>query len=66
MNKKIWFILAFSLFVSSLSGQNVRNRDNFNGNWRFFLGQVSDAENPSFNDASWRQLNLPHYCSIEG
>jgi beta-galactosidase len=66
MNKKIWFVVAFSLFVSGLSGQNIRNREDFNSNWRFFLGQVVDAEKPGFNDASWRQLNLPHDWSIEG
>jgi beta-galactosidase len=37
----------------------------FDENWKFFLGNVIDAENPSFNDESWRQIDLPHDWSIE-
>ena len=66
MYKKILTILVFCLFVSGLTGQNIRTKENFNSNWRFFLGQVADAEKSGFNDASWRQLNLPHDWSIEG
>ncbi|HWC15540.1 MAG TPA: glycoside hydrolase family 2 TIM barrel-domain containing protein [Terriglobales bacterium] len=33
--------------------------------WRFFLGDPADAETPSFNDAAWRSVDLPHDWSIE-
>ncbi|MGW8314099.1 MAG: glycoside hydrolase family 2 TIM barrel-domain containing protein [Bacteroidales bacterium] len=33
--------------------------------WLFSRGDHEGAETPSFNDASWRQLNLPHDWSIE-
>ena len=66
MNKKLCLIFALALIVSSISAQNTRTKENFNSNWRFFLGQVADAEKSDFNDAAWRQLNLPHDWSIEG
>jgi beta-galactosidase len=34
--------------------------------WRFLLGDPGGAEAPSFADASWRTLELPHDWSIEG
>ena len=34
--------------------------------WRFALGDPASAEKPAFNDASWRNLNVPHDWSIEG
>jgi len=33
--------------------------------WKFFLGDPSAAEAPSFADASWRTVDLPHDWSIE-
>ena len=39
---------------------------NFDRDWRFHLGDVLGAEQPSFPDASWRALDLPHDWSIEG
>ena len=34
--------------------------------WKFFLGDPAGAEVPSFPDASWRSVDLPHDWSIEG
>ena len=34
--------------------------------WRFFKGEADGAELPVFNDAAWRQLDLPHDWAIEG
>ncbi|GGA63984.1 beta-galactosidase [Edaphobacter acidisoli] len=33
--------------------------------WKFLLGDPSGAESPSFADASWRTVDLPHDWSIE-
>ena len=38
----------------------------FNENWRFFKGEIKGAEAISFDDDSWRKLNLPHAWAIEG
>lgn len=37
---------------------------NFNNGWRFFKGDVSNAQNSSFNDASWQQVQIPHGIEI--
>jgi beta-galactosidase len=33
--------------------------------WRFFLGDPAGAETASFDDSSWRKVDLPHDWSIE-
>ena len=43
-------------------------RITFNENWRFQRetdGSITGAQNPNFDDSSWRKLNLPHDWSIE-
>jgi beta-galactosidase len=37
----------------------------FNNEWKFNLGDESDAFKEDFDDSSWRALNLPHDWSIE-
>ena len=37
----------------------------FNDGWKFYLGDASGAEQPTFNDTSWRSLSVPHDWSIE-
>src|ERR1035437_6203125 len=62
-------VLAFILFLSSFSGyaQNgVERKQLFDYDWKFFLGDASEAKSMEFNDASWRKLDLPHDWSIEG
>jgi beta-galactosidase len=34
--------------------------------WHFHLGEAAGAEAPTFADADWRTLDLPHDWSIEG
>src|SRR6185436_7296364 len=34
--------------------------------WRFHLGDAPGAEAESFDDSSWRTLDVPHDWSIEG
>lgn len=37
----------------------------FNFDWKFKLGEVQNAESPTFDDADWQQLDLPHDFQIE-
>ncbi len=37
----------------------------FDSDWRFLRGDMPGAENPAFDDTSWRRLDLPHDWSIE-
>jgi len=67
---EIHFILLLLLPTTNLKAQNVQNPSriimNFDNDWRFLKGDVSGAENPSFDDSSWRKLDVPHDWSIEG
>lgn len=77
MNTKCIFtflILCCALMVTqnSFAGTPVKGnppverKADFDNNWHFHLGDVPEAEEPAFDDASWRRLNLPHDWSIEG
>ena len=37
----------------------------FDSDWRFHLGDVTDAWRPDYDDSGWRRLALPHDWSIE-
>ncbi|MEA5127461.1 MAG: glycoside hydrolase family 2 TIM barrel-domain containing protein [Proteiniphilum sp.] len=37
----------------------------FNDSWKFHRGSVANAEQPSYSDAKWRVLDLPHDWSVE-
>ena len=45
---------------------SIRSRDCFDFAWKFFRGDATGAQMPEFNDAGWRDLDLPHDWSIEG
>ena len=62
-------VLVLILFISFFSGytqNNIERKQLFNSDWKFFLGDVSEAKTNDFNDTSWRKLDLPHDWSIEG
>src|SRR5476651_450896 len=46
--------------------QTPRKTEDFDANWKFFLGDDADAKDANFDDSKWRKLNLPHDWSIEG
>lgn len=61
------FVLALFIFACSTpTKQNPDRQQNFDTNWKFFLGDNSTASIPDFDDTSWRLLDLPHDWSIEG
>lgn len=45
--------------------QKARIESLFDNDWKFQLGDVQSAQEPSFNDDDWRSLDLPHDWSIE-
>lgn len=38
---------------------------NFDSNWHFLRGDAPGAEQPAFDDAAWRVIDVPHDWSIE-
>ena len=69
MKKTMQFtLLAFFLLTSAAchSTNNPRLIHNFDDNWRFHLGDTTNAQSSTFQDGTWRKLDLPHDWSIEG
>ena len=69
--KNLVFLFVFSFIFSGFSSDKkpkdkIVQRLNFDANWKFIQQDITGAEKVSFNDASWRTLNLPHDWSIEG
>ncbi len=48
--------------IDAASSRQVLSAD---AHWKFFLGDPAGAEVPSFDDSSWRNVDLPHDWSIE-
>ncbi len=62
------FVLGMLLSLAGCSSapQQVRVRQDFDKGWLFVLADPQGAEQQTYEDASWRKLNLPHDWSIEG
>lgn len=59
------FILCISIF-SGYAQDGIERKQLFDNDWKFFLGDASEAKTNDFNDSGWRKLDLPHDWSIEG
>ncbi len=60
---------AFLLLLLTLTANGfsqARKIINFDSDWQFIKEDATGAENPAFDDAKWRKLNVPHDWSIEG
>ncbi|NBH15775.1 DUF4982 domain-containing protein, partial [Lachnospiraceae bacterium] len=53
-----------TVYVDSYGAAGERSVS-FNDHWRFYLGDVNGAEARNYNDASWKNVNLPHDYSID-
>ena len=61
--------LAFLVcLLSALMGlqAGARERLNFDGDWRFLLGDSAQMAKAEYNDSWWRRLDVPHDWAIEG
>ena len=59
-------VLVFITLLASGVYAAPRTTISFDNTWLFFKGDSSGAENPSFDDSTWRKLDVPHDWSIEG
>ncbi|BAX79082.1 glycoside hydrolase family 2 TIM barrel-domain containing protein [Labilibaculum antarcticum] len=60
--KKLLFLIFFAISMNLLAHERI----NFNSDWKFKLNDQLGAEAVSYEDDSWRILDLPHDWSIEG
>ncbi|WP_348822897.1 sugar-binding domain-containing protein [Flavobacterium aestuarii] len=65
IKKLILPTLIFSC-LSAFSQISFGDSQKINDNWKFELQDVADAQNPSYNDANWQSVNVPHDWSVEG
>lgn len=63
--KQLVLTLMVLLVAMNAKADGERKRLLFNFDWKFKLGEVQNAESPAFDDADWRQLDLPHDFQIE-
>src|SRR5574344_2067174 len=61
--KKI--IFSFFFLLSFVTVQ-ARDRQLFDADWLFLLGDGKNMARSDYNDSQWRHLNLPHDWAIEG
>lgn len=60
-----WLILLLYVGVCQLAvGQHQRSRTNFDFEWKFTLADPQNAMSPTYNDADWTKVQLPHDWSI--
>ena len=57
---------AAVVLLANAHAQPARQRFSMDFGWRFTLGDPPEAERATFNDSSWRTLDVPHDWSIEG
>lgn len=57
MNK---VIIGITFLFITLSTTAQRTKYNFNPGWKLYIGDVPGAEAATFNDASWKDITLPH------
>ena len=62
--------IGAAALISAADAQSTppppRTRDSFDLNWKFQKGDHPGAQEPRFDDAPWRTLDLPHDWGIEG
>jgi beta-galactosidase len=67
LTKQLVFLIILCIsFLSGYAQTDMERKQLFDYDWKFFLGDVSEAKANDFNDSGWRKLNLPHDWSIEG
>ena len=62
--KRMIFLLVVLLTTTIIL--QARHRENFDKGWRFVLADSAQMSSPTYSDAHWRQLNLPHDWAVEG
>ena len=65
MMKKVLLSALLLLGLCATAAAQSRETTAFDADWRFSLGDPKNAQSASFNDRSWRSLDLPHDWSIE-
>ena len=60
------FLFALVFLSISCNKQAATDPVSFNEGWKFHKGDIDGAQNADLDDASWRDITLPHDWAIEG
>jgi beta-galactosidase len=61
------FLLTLCASVAIAANDDpARQTIKLDSQWRFHLGDVENGQEPAFDDAAWRELDVPHDWAIEG
>jgi beta-galactosidase len=66
MTTRVTALALLALSLTAAAADSARTTISFDPGWRFFQGDAPGAENPTFADAAWRAVDVPHDWSIEG
>ena len=58
--------VCLSLSSAALATDSARETISLDQDWRFHLGNVTNAIAPGFDDHEWRQVDVPHDYVVEG
>jgi len=69
-SKKLYSLLLLPAILFTLSSgvraqSSSRTTELFIKGWKFYLGDDTNAKEANYDDAAWRNLDLPHDWSIE-
>ncbi len=59
-------IFCLVCVLCGLTTIQARQRQNFDADWLFILGDSAQMSQVDYNDSFWRKLNVPHDWAIEG
>ena len=63
--RSLVFCACLLMVLMGLSAE-ARERQCFDSNWRFLLGDSAQMAKAEYNDSWWRKLDVPHDWAIEG
>lgn len=68
MRRAILLLFAFSFFVPALYAVQPQHRvvQQFTTGWRFLQSDAANAQEPKFDDSTWKPVTLPHDWAIAG
>ena len=58
--------ICLVLVLCGLTSIQARQRQNFDADWLFVLGDSAQMSQVDYNDSYWRRLDVPHDWAIEG
>lgn len=66
VSKTLLFAACLLVMIPVMAQVSFGEPEKINDGWKFYLGDVTEAKDPAFNDNRWRNIDLPHDWSVKG